>query len=61
MGTMVVDLRRMGTEACCKERLKIFVKTPVSWSAQDLSFRPDTPSGLEALLVFIVPKVDLTW
>ena len=61
IGTMVVDLRQVGTAACCRERVKMSVEAPANWSAHDLSIRPDTPSGPVALLGSILLKVDLTW
>lgn len=44
-GTMVVDLRQVGTATCCTESLKISVNTLFSWAAQVLSVRPDTLSS----------------
>ena len=44
-GTMVADLRQVGTTACRKKRLKMVVNASVSWSVQGLSIRAGTPSG----------------
>jgi hypothetical protein len=43
-GTMVVCLKHVGITDSIRERLKISVKTPTSWSAHDPSTRPGNPS-----------------
>src|SRR4029434_6057304 len=49
-------------QACerARERLKMSVKTSVSWSPQFLSTRPATPSGPAAFLGLMVFKQSLT-
>lgn len=60
MGTIVVDLRHAGTVPCCKDRLKMLVNTPASWSSHDVSVRPGTLSGPAALVMSILFTVALT-
>lgn len=57
---MVADFTQGGMMADVNERLKIFVKTPASWSAQALSTLPDTPSGPAAFLVYTFLSTSLT-
>lgn len=47
--TMMTDLRHAGTISSIKERLKVFVNASASCSANFLSTRPGTPSGITAL------------
>lgn len=54
------DFRQDGTEACKRERLKMVVKIPESWSTHALSTLPVTPSGPTALLVFTALSTRLT-
>lgn len=42
---MVADLRHFERTACCREVLKMSVKTSFSYSAQSLSTRPGMMSG----------------
>ncbi len=56
----MVALRHVGTTACCNDRLKMFVKTPANRSAHDFNIRPDTISGLDALVMSILLRVDFT-
>lgn len=44
------DLRQTGTEASCRNRLKISRKTPTSWSAHNFKTQPNILSGPRALL-----------
>ena len=53
MGTMIVAFRHVGTVACVRERLKILVRIPASWSAHALITAPGIPSGSAAFLGFL--------
>ena len=59
-GMMIADFRQGGMVARVRERLKILVKTPASWLAQELSTFPDTPSGPAAFLVLTDLSTHLT-
>src|SRR4029434_11219594 len=54
-GTMVVLLKQVGSTDMLRERLKMLLKTPASWSAQPLRALPDMTSGPGALrgLIFL--------
>src|SRR4029434_98649 len=54
-GMMVVLLKLVGSTDRLRERLKMSLKTPASWSAQPLRALPDMPSGPGALrgLIFL--------
>ncbi len=50
---MITDVfRQVGMMALVKERLRILVRIPESWSAHTESTFPGTPSGPEAFLGF---------
>ena len=59
-GMMIADFRQGGMVARVRERLKILVKTPASWLAQELSTFPDTPSGPAVFLVLTDLSTHLT-
>ena len=59
-GAMVVDLRYVGTTLCCRDRLKMLVYTPASWSVHAFSVRPGTLSGPAALVLPILLRVQFT-
>src|SRR4029434_10898160 len=59
-GTMVVLLKQVGSTEMLRERLKMSLKTPASWSAQPLRALPDMPSGPGALRGVIFLKQCLT-
>lgn len=60
MGTMIEAFRHVGTVACVRERLKILVRIPASWSAHALITAPGIPSGPAAFLGFTALKFFLT-
>src|SRR4029434_5721309 len=59
-GTVVFLLKQVGSTDMLRERLKMSVKTPASWSAQPLRALPDMPSGPGALRGLIFLKQCLT-
>ena len=56
MGTMIEAFRHVGMVACVRERLKILVRIPASWSAHALITAPGIPSGPAAFLGFTALK-----
>lgn len=56
----MADFRHDGTVVSDREVLKIFVKTPASWSAHAWSTLLGTPSGLAAFLGFVDLSTRLT-
>ncbi len=60
MGIIVEDFKPDGIEACVRERLKRFARTPESWSAHPSSTVPGMPSGPAAFRVFTVLSTRLT-
>lgn len=48
-GTMEVDLRQVGTASWARNRLKVSIKTPVSWSAHALSVCQGNAIGASGL------------
>ncbi len=61
MGTMVDFLKHEGTTDRERERLKMSVRTLVSWHAHARSTRPEIPSGPTALRIFTRLKDRVTF
>lgn len=59
-GTMVADLKHLGTMHCDSERLKMFVNASVSCSTQSLSTLPGTPSEPAAFLGLVLRSAHVT-
>ena len=57
-GTMVVNLRQVGTTVYCKDWLKMLVNTPISRLTHDFSVRLNIMSA--ALEILILLRVDFT-
>ena len=57
MGTGIMDdLKHAGTLDSNRERLNMFVKTSVSWSAHFFRMRPTTSSGPTAFLGLVFQR-----
>lgn len=59
-GTMMADFRHLGTLACARDRLKIFINTRANCPAQSISTCPGTSSGPAAFRGLILHNVRCT-